>query len=161
MSLKKVDQILEKYAYRHDALISILQDIQRLENYLPPETLRYVSQQLEVPLTRLHHIATFFKSFSLEPRGRHIIKVCLGTACHLSGAVQNQEQIERALSIGDGETTPDMMFSLETVNCLGTCALAPVAVVDDTYYDAVTPGKVEKILSSYVGESEDIEGEEN
>lgn len=160
MTFEKVDQILAEHEYRHDALISILQDIQRLENYLPPETLRYVSQQLEVPLTRLHHITTFFKSFSLEPRGRHIIKVCLGTACHLSGAVQNQEQIERALSIGDGETTQDMMFSLETVNCLGTCALAPVAVVDDTYYDAVTPGKVEKILSSYVGESEDIEGEE-
>lgn len=161
MTFEKVDQILEKYGYRHDALIGVMQDIQRLENYLPLETLRYVSQKMEVPLTRVHHIATFFKSFSLSPRGRHIIKVCLGTACHLSGAVQIQEQIERNLLIQDGETTQDMMFSLETVNCLGTCALAPVTVVNDTYYDAVTPGKVEKIISSYLRESEDIEGEEN
>jgi NADH-quinone oxidoreductase subunit E len=161
MSLKKVDLILEKYAYRHDALISILQDIQRLENYLPPETLGYVSKKLEVPLTRLHHIATFFKSFSLEPRGRHVIKVCLGTACHLSGAVQAQEQIERALSIGDGETTQDMMFSLETVNCLGTCALAPVTMVDEEYYGEVTPGGVEKILSHYSKTSGSVENEED
>jgi NADH-quinone oxidoreductase subunit E len=161
MTFKKIDQVLEKYAYRHDALISILQDIQRLENYLPPETLGYVSKKLEVPLTRLHHIATFFKSFSLEPRGRHIIKVCLGTACHLSGAVQAQEQIERALSIGDGETTQDMMFSLETVNCLGTCALAPVTMVDEEYYGEVTPGGVEKILSHYSKTSGSVENEED
>lgn len=161
MSLKKVDLILEKYAYRHGALISILQDIQRLENYVPQETLRYVSQKLEVPLTRLHHLATFFKSFSLEPRGRHIIKVCLGTACHLGGAVQTQEQIERALHISDGETTKDMMFSLETVNCLGTCALAPVTMVDEEYYGEVTPGGVERILSVYSKTSGSVENEED
>jgi NADH:ubiquinone oxidoreductase subunit E len=161
MSLKKVDLILEKYAYRHGALISILQDIQRLENYVPPETLRYVSQKLEIPLTRLHHIATFFKSFSLEPRGRHIIKVCLGTACHLSGAVQTQEQIERVLHIKDGETTKDMKFSLETVNCLGTCALAPVTMIDEEYYGEVAPGGVEKILSAYCKGSDSVEDEED
>ena len=126
-----------------------MQDLQRLENYLSPETIRYVSQRLEVPLTRAYHIATFYKSFSLQPRGRHIIKVCLGTACHLSGALQNQEQIERTLQIKEGETTKDMQFSLETVNCLGTCALAPVTMVDEEYYGEVTPGGVEKILSLY------------
>lgn len=161
MSFEKVDQVLEKYAYRHDALISILQDIQRLENYLPPETLRYVSKKMEVPFTRVYQIATFYKSFSLEPRGRHIIKVCLGTACHLSGAVQTQEQIERTLHINDGETTKDMQFSLETVNCLGTCALAPVTMIDEEYYGEVAPAGIEKILSAYSRASGSVENEED
>jgi NADH-quinone oxidoreductase subunit E len=161
MSLKKVEQILEKYEYRHEALIGILQDIQRLENYLPPETLRYVSQVLEVPLTRIYHISTFYKAFSLKPRGRHCIRVCLGTACHLSGALQNQEQIERSLGIREGETTEDMIFSLETVNCLGTCALAPVTMIDEDYYGEVTPGKVESILSIYSKRSGSEENEKD
>jgi NADH-quinone oxidoreductase subunit E len=159
MALQKVDEILVRYGYRHDALIGILQDIQRLENYLPQDTLLHVSRKLEVPLSRIYHIVTFYKSFSLVPRGRHIIKVCLGTACHLNGAAQNLEQIERTLNIREGQTTGDMMFSLETVNCLGTCALAPVAVVDDSYFEGVTPGKVEKILSRYTGASEDHDRE--
>jgi NADH-quinone oxidoreductase subunit E len=161
MSFEKVDEILDKYGHRHDALIGILQDVQRLENYLPLETLQYIGTKLEVPLSRVYYIATFYKSFSLEPRGRHIIKVCLGTACHINNAMQNLEQIQRTLDISEGGTTEDMMFSLETVNCVGTCALAPVAVVDDKYYDAVTPGKVERIISNYSGEAEDTKGEED
>ncbi len=149
MCFEKVDLVLEKYGYRHEALIGMLQDIQLLENYLPVETLQHVCRKLEVPLSRIYYIVTFYKSFSLEPRGRHIIKVCVGTACHLNGAVQNLEQIERTLHIREGETTGDMMFSLETVNCLGTCALAPVTMVGEDYYGAVTPGRVEKILSIY------------
>jgi NADH-quinone oxidoreductase subunit E len=161
MGFEKVDEILDKYGHRHDALIGILQDVQRLENYLPLETLQYIGTKLEVPLSRVYYIATFYKSFSLEPRGRHIIKVCLGTACHINNAAQNLEQIQRTLDISEGGTTEDMMFSLETVNCVGTCALAPVAVVDDKYYDAVTPGKVERIISNYSGEAEDTKGEED
>ena len=161
MGLQKVDEILDKYGHRHDALIGMLQDVQRLENYLPQETLQYICQKLEVPLSRIYYIATFYKSFSLEPRGRHIVRVCLGTACHLNGAVRNLEQIQRTLDIREGETTQDRMFSLETVNCVGTCALAPVTVVDDTYYDAVTPEKAEKIISNYSGKSEDTKSEEN
>jgi NADH-quinone oxidoreductase subunit E len=161
MSFEKVDEILDKYGHRHDALIGMLQDVQRLENYLPLETLQYIGTKLEVPLSRVYYIATFYKSFSLEPRGRHIIKVCLGTACHINNAMQNLEQIQRTLDISEGGTTEDMMFSLETVNCVGTCALAPVAVVDDKYYDAVTPGKVERIISNYSGEAEDTKGEED
>jgi NADH-quinone oxidoreductase subunit E len=161
MAFEKVDEILDKYGHRHDALIGILQDVQRLENYLPQETLLYVGRKLEVPLSRIYYIATFYKSFSLEPRGEHIIKVCLGTACHLTGASQNLEQIQRTLHIHEGETTQDMMFSLETVNCLGTCALAPVTVVDDTYFDAVTPGKVEKILSNYSEKPEGTDGQQD
>ncbi len=153
MDSEKVDAILGRYDYRHDALIGMLQDVQRLENYLPKETLQYVGEKLEVPLSRIYYIATFYKSFSLKPRGRHIIKVCLGTACHLNGARQNLEQVQRTIGIAEGETTEDKMFSLETVNCVGTCALAPVTMVDEEYYGAVTPGRVEKILSAYSKES--------
>ena len=149
MDSEKIDLILEKYGYRHDTLIGIMQDLQRLENYLPFETLRYVSQKLEVPFSRIYNIATFYKSFSLEPRGRHIIKVCQGTACHLNGAAQNLDQIERTLHIRKGETTQDKIFSLETVNCVGTCALAPVTMVDEDYHGAVTPSKIQDILSDY------------
>ena len=99
-------------------------------------------------------LSSDYKSFSLKPRGRHIVKVCLGTACHLNGAVQNLEQIGRNLNICEGETTGDREFSLETVNCVGICALAPVAMVDEDYYGAMTPGKVEKMLSAYVDGSE-------
>jgi NADH-quinone oxidoreductase subunit E len=161
MGFEKVDVILDNYGYKHEALIGMLQDIQRLENYLPVETLQYICEKLEVSLSRIYYIATFYKSFSLEPRGRHIVKVCLGTTCHLNGAVQNLEQIERTLRVREGETTENMMFSLETVNCVGTCALAPVAIVDEDYYGAMTPVSVEKILSTYVTESEDTEGEQN
>ena len=161
MAFEKVDEILDQYGYRHDALIGILQDVQRLENYLPQETLLYVGRKLEVPLSRIYYIATFYKSFSLEPRGKHIVKVCLGTACHLNGAVQNLEQIQRTLDIVEGETTEDMVFSLETVNCVGTCALAPVTMIDEDYYGAVTPGRVDKILSGYADESEDSKSDED
>jgi NADH:ubiquinone oxidoreductase subunit E len=161
MGFEKVDEILDRYGQRHDALIGILQDVQRLENYLPQETLLYVGRKLEVPLSRIYYIATFYKSFSLEPRGKHIVKVCLGTACHLNGAVQNLEQIQRTLDIVEGETTEDMVFSLETVNCVGTCALAPVTMIGEDYYGAVTPGRVDKILSGYADESEDSKSDED
>lgn len=161
MGFERVDEILDRYGHRHEALISMLQDVQRLENYLPQETLQYIGKRLEVPLSRIYYITTFYKSFSLEPRGKHIVKVCLGTACHLNGALQNLEQIRRALDIREGETTGDKMFLLETVNCVGTCALAPVTVVGDKYYDAVTPAKVEKIISNYSGKAEDAAGEED
>src|SRR4030042_1608686 len=152
MDLEKVDRILEKHGYRHSEVIGIMQDLQEIENYLPQEMLRYMSGQLELNLTRIFDIATFYKCFSLVPRGRHIIRVCCGTACHLGGAARNLEQVKRLLNVEEGETTEDLTFSLETVNCLGTCALAPVTVVDDDYYDAVHPGKIEKILSNYVSE---------
>ncbi len=150
----KIDAVLAKYQYRHEALISIMQDVQHLENYLSQKTLRYISGKLEIPLSSVFHIATFYKSFSLKPRGRHIIKVCQGTACHLSGAGQTVEEIKRILSIQEGEATRDLNFSLETVNCLGTCALAPVTTIDEEYYGGLTPGKVAKVLSRYGQEKE-------
>ena len=153
MDIEKVNRILEEHEYRHSAIISIMQDVQGIENYLPEETIRYISEKLELNLTRVFDIATFYKTFSLAPRGRHTIKVCCGTACHLAGAAQNLDQIKRLLHIREDETTDDRMFSLETVNCLGTCALAPVVMVDDDYHDAVSPGKIEKIILSYCSES--------
>lgn len=144
-----IDSILEKYEYRHSDIIGIMQEVQHIENFLSEEALRYISRRMEISLTRVFDIATFYKAFSLKPRGRHIIKVCCGTACHLGGAVQNLGQIHRILNIKRGETTADRMFSLETVNCLGACALAPVVVLGDEYYEAVNAGKIEKILLSY------------
>ena len=149
MGLEEVDAILDKYGFRHDALIGILQDVQRLENYLPRETLQYVREKLDVPLSRIYYIATFYKSFSLEPRGRRIVKVCLGTACHLNGAVQNLEQIERTLSINAGETTEDRTFSLETVNCVGCCALGPVVEIDGKTHGNVSAAETADMLDNY------------
>ena len=149
MDFDRIDQVLQKYEYRHADIISIMQDVQGLENYIPEEAIRYISEKMEINLARIYDIATFYKAFSLVPRGRHTIKVCCGTACHLGGADQSLGQIKRTLDIEDGETTEDRQFSLETVNCHGACALAPVVVVSEDYYDAVKAGKLEKILSSY------------
>jgi NADH-quinone oxidoreductase subunit E len=154
MNVQAIDSILEKYAYKHENIIGIMQDVQAIDNYLPEETLRYISRKMEISLTRIFDIITFYKAFSLVPRGRHIIKVCCGTACHLGGAVSNIEQIKRTLKIEEGDTTDDRMFSFETVNCLGACALAPVVAVNDEYHEAVNAGKVEKIISSYGQEEE-------
>jgi NADH-quinone oxidoreductase subunit E len=154
MDFGEIDSILKEHGYRRSAIISILQDAQRIENYLSAETLRYISKQLELSLTKIFDIATFYKSFSLKPRGKHMIKVCCGTACHLGGAVQTIDQLNRTLSIKDGETTDDRMFTLESVNCLGACALAPVVAVGDEYHEAVTAEKIEKILMTYKEDAE-------
>ena len=109
----------------------------------------YISERLELSLARIFDIATFYKAFSLKPRGKHVIKVCCGTACHLNGAAQSLDQITRQLGIEEGETTGDRMFSLETVNCLGACALAPVVVIGEEYHDSADANKLDKILSAY------------
>jgi NADH-quinone oxidoreductase subunit E len=149
MDFERIDQVLQKYGYRHADIISIMQDVQGIENYISEETIRYISEKMELNLARIYDISTFYKAFSLVPKGRHTIKVCCGTACHLGGSDRNLDQISRLLQIKEGETTDDRLFSLETVNCLGTCALAPVVMVEDDYYDEVKPGRVEKILSNY------------
>jgi len=149
MDFKKIDQILEQYEFKHSNIIGILQEAQALENYLPEDSLHYISEKMEISLTRIFDIVTFYKAFSLVPRGKYTIRVCCGTACHLGGAQQNLDQLNRFLQIRDGETTDDRSFSLETVNCLGACALAPVVAVDEDYHEAVNAGKIEKILSNY------------
>lgn len=154
MNFEQIDQVLQEYNYRHSNIISIMQDVQGLENYIPEEAIRYISEKMELNLARIYDIATFYKTFSLIPRGRHTIKVCCGTACHLGGSDRNLDQIKRSLQIEEGETTADRQFSLETVNCLGTCALAPVVMVEEDYYDEVKPGRVEKILLNYRSKAE-------
>ncbi len=145
---KKVKSILDKYQRNKGMLVSILQDIQTEYNYLPKESLAKVSKELDAPLSQVYSVATFFKAFSLTPRGRHLINVCLGTACHVRGAVRILEAIEREIGIKAGETTEDLKYTLETVNCLGACALGPIVVVNGVYSGQMDTNKVKPLLES-------------
>ncbi len=149
MNTDKVDGIIKKYGKEQSAIMSILQDIQSEYNYLPREALEQVSKKMSIPLSKIYGIATFYKVFSLTPRGRHLIKVCLGTACHVRGAPQILEEIERKIGIRAGETTGDLKFTLERVNCLGACALGPLVMINNDYYGQMTSAKVDKILKAY------------
>ncbi len=146
--LAQVDKIVDKYGGDKNALIQVLLDIQRENNWLPKEALMWVSQKLEVPLSQIYHIATFYKAFSLVPRGRHSIAVCLGTACHVRGAPRLLDRVTETLKIEPGETTDDMQFTLNTVNCLGCCALGPVMMVDEDYHSNPSTETMEKIFSA-------------
>lgn len=146
---QKVKAILDRYQCDQSLLVSILQSIQAEYNYLPRDAIVEVSQGLRVPLTQVYSVATFFKAFSLKPRGRHLINVCLGTACHVRGAVRILETIERELSIKAGETTEDLKYTLETVNCVGACALGPIVIVDGEHTGGMKTGKVKPLLDSY------------
>src|SRR5271157_6110343 len=123
------DAILARYESQPANLIPVLQEIQDEFNYLPKDELKVVADRLQVPLTQVYSVATFFKMFSLEPKGRHQVRVCLGTACHLKGGPSLVRALERDLKINLGQTTEDQLFTLETVNCLGACALAPLAAI--------------------------------
>ena len=142
----KVDDILERYQRDQGLLISILQDVQSEFNYLPKEALIRVSEGLDISVSQVFSVATFFKAFSLKPRGRHILSVCMGTACHVRGANRITEKLERDLGIGAGDTTEDLEFTLETVNCLGSCALGPIVVMDSEYHGQMNMEKTEKLL---------------
>ena len=135
-------------------LIGVLQEVQDRLGYLPRAALEGISQRARLPLSRVYGVVTFYAQFYTEPRGRHTIRCCRGTACHVKGAGPVLEAVARELGIGENETTPDMMFYLETVACLGTCFLAPVMMIDDQYYGMLTPEKVGSILRSYRAESE-------
>ena len=130
-------------------LVSILQDTQAALGYLAREALLEVSDGLDVPLSRVYSVATFFRAFSLTPRGRHLIDVCLGTACHVRGAVGILEAIEREAEIKPGDTSEDMRFSLETVNCVGACALGPIVIVDGKYEGEMKIDRVKPLLANY------------
>jgi NADH-quinone oxidoreductase subunit E len=143
---EKVEAILGKYDRNKRFLVSILQDIQREYYYLPQEILVDVSEALNLPLSQIFSVATFFKAFSLEPRGRHLVNVCVGTACHVRGATRVLDSIEREINIEPGETDADLKFSLEAVNCLGCCALGPVMVVDGEYHGKLSTARVAEIL---------------
>ena len=149
MSREEIIQVIDDYHEESAQLVPILQDIQRKYGYLPEESLHYVAEHLDIPLCRIYSAATFYSSFSLKPRGRHLVSVCMGTACHLRGAPNLLDMLQQKFKIEDGQTSPDKRFSLRVVNCLGACALAPVVVVDDTYLDGMTPDKLLKILNKY------------
>lgn len=154
MEEEKVREVLDFYKSEKSQLLHILQDIQIEYRYLPKETLLFVARELKVPLAQVYSIANFYNAFSLKPRGKHLISVCLGTACHVRGGKRIAEEIERVLNLKAGETTPDSEFTLETVNCLGACALGPVVVIDGQYRGQMTSLKMKKLLSKL----KDIEG---
>lgn len=147
--LAKLDKIIDRYKEQSGVEIPILQDINLEFNYLPKEILMYVAERFRIPVSRLYEIATFFNAFSLEPRGKYTVSVCLGTACHVQGGDKILERLESDLNIKTGETTEDLNFSLETVRCLGCCGLAPVVTVGDDLYGKITQTQLPRILKKY------------
>lgn len=149
LTKQKINSILDSYKRDKGMLVAILQDIQTEYNYLPKESLSQISEGLEIPMTQVYSVATFFKAFSLKPRGRHIINVCLGTACHVRGAGRVLDEIGRQLDIKTGETTEDFRFTMETVNCVGACALGPIVIIDGKYSGQMKTDRVKTLLESY------------
>jgi NADH-quinone oxidoreductase subunit E len=142
----KIKEIVSRYDAKEGFLVPILQDVQKELNYLPQDALTEVGKQLQVPISRVFEVATFYKAFSLTPRGKHHMCLCMGTACHVRGASLIENHIERTLDIKSGETTPDLEFTFETVNCLGACALGPILTVNDKYHGQMSIGKTNKIF---------------
>jgi NADH-quinone oxidoreductase subunit E len=145
----KIQAIVDRYEGDKGQLVSILQDIQTEYYYLPKEALEEVVKLLNVPMSQVYGVATFFKAFSLTPRGRHLIKVCLGTACYVRGANRVVDKMELDLGIKRKETTKDLRFTLETVNCVGCCALGPMVMIDDKYHGQMSSDKVSSLLAKY------------
>jgi NADH-quinone oxidoreductase subunit E len=141
--------ILKKYGKDKSQLVSILQDIQSEYNYLPREALEKLSKRMDIPQSQVYSMATFFRAFSLEKRGKHIVNVCLGTACHVRGAELIVESLERQLGVMRGQTTQDLNFTLESVNCMGCCATGPVVKIGEEYFGHMTNDKVEPMLKKY------------
>jgi NADH-quinone oxidoreductase subunit E len=149
MNNDKIDKIIDKYPRDPSSLIQVLLEIQSENRWLPKEALQKVSEKLMVPLNRIQHIVTFYKAFSLVPKGRHEIHVCTGTACHVRGAPRVLNTIQELIGINPGETDQDLKFSLDTVNCVGCCALGPVMVVDGEYHGKMSPAMSEDVLKKY------------
>ena len=146
MTPVQLSSILGRHGNSDANLLGILQDIQDEENWLPRETLENVAERLDVPFTRIYRLATFFKSLSLEPRGKHICTVCIGTTCHVRGAPKLVDKVELDMEIKAGQTTEDMLFTMETVGCVGACALGPLVVLDKEYHGNLTVEGLGKIL---------------
>jgi NADH-quinone oxidoreductase subunit E len=146
MDVTVVEGILERHDRAPSAIIAIMQDVQDEVNYLPEGTLRYVADRLGIPASKIFRLATFYRAFSLEPRGRHVINVCTGTACHVRGAVKIVDALEREIGIQAGETDEQLEFTLETVNCVGACALGPVIMVDNEYHGQMTGARAVRMI---------------
>jgi NADH-quinone oxidoreductase subunit E len=149
METDKIDKIIDKHNCEPSALLQIMLDIQKENNWLTKEALARMSERLEVPLNRIQHIATFYKAFSLVPKGRHKVHICVGTACHVRGATRILDTVEEATGIKPGETDLELKYSLETVNCLGCCALGPVMEVDGKVHGKMSPVKTSEALKTY------------
>lgn len=149
IDLSKVDSLIEPYLGKKEMVIPALQKVQNHFGYLPRPAVERVSKQMRIPLSRIYGVATFYAQFKMKPRGRYIIRVCKGTACHIQGSPKIAERIEDILGIESGETTDDLRFTLEEVACIGACALAPVIMVNDNPHGRLTPDKVKDILDSY------------
>ena len=149
MDTAQLDAVVDRHGGDSSALCAILQDVQRQEGYLPRKTLSCLSQRMDLPPSRLYALATFYRSFSLTPVGRHRISVCLGTACHVRGGQAILDRLERLLRVEAGGTTPDRRFTLETVRCVGCCSIGPVVRIDEETFGRVGQDKLEKILADF------------
>jgi len=145
----RLSGILKKYGKDKSQLVSILQDIQSEYNYLPRQALEKLSKKMDIPQSQVYSMATFFRAFSLKKRGKHIVNVCLGTACHVRGAELIVESLERQLGVGRGQTTQDLNFTLESVNCMGCCATGPVVKIGEEYFGHMANDKVEPMLKKF------------
>jgi NADH-quinone oxidoreductase subunit E len=149
MDNRRIDQIIEGHGGDASSLIQVMLEIQSENRWLPKETLERVGEKLGVPLSRIQHIATFYKAFSLVPKGRHEVHICMGTACHVRGAARVLDTVQDLTGIEPGETDPDLRFSLETVNCLGCCAMGPVVEIDGKTHGKVSPTETADVLKDY------------
>jgi NADH-quinone oxidoreductase subunit E len=149
METQVVEHILQRHPQDPSVIIQVMLDIQNELYYVPKDALERISDHLRVPISRTYYLATFYKAFSLKPKGKHPISVCTGTACHVQGAVKIMDQIMRELKIKEGETTADKKFSIDSVRCLGCCGLAPVVTVGKNLHGKVPVGKVQKMLQQY------------
>jgi NADH-quinone oxidoreductase subunit E len=149
MDNERIDQIIDKHQGEASSLIQVLLEIQGENHWLPMETLHRVSERIQAPLARILHIATFYKAFSLVPKGRHEVHVCMGTACHVRGAARVLDTVQDVIGIKPGETDLDLKFSLETVNCLGCCALGPVMEIDGKTHGKLSPAETADVLKNY------------
>ncbi len=145
----RLGEVLNKYKTQKGALIPVLQEAQDIYGYLPAEVLREISTELRIPLSKVYGVVTFYAQFHLKPRGRNIIRVCLGTACHVRGGAKILETIQKELGITDGETTEDLRFTLESIACIGACGLAPVIMINEDTHGRLTPDKLGSILAQY------------
>jgi NADH-quinone oxidoreductase subunit E len=149
VTIKKIDAIISRYDKSEESLLAIMQDFQREFNYVPEKGMKRLSDILSVPESKIYAMGTFYKALSLEPRGKHTVKVCRGTACHLKGSGQILEVIERELGVKRNHTTADKLYTIECVNCVGACAMAPITIVDEDYYGQSRSSNIVDIVKKY------------
>ncbi len=145
--IETIDAIMSEHNYKASQVIAIMQEVQKIHRYLPEDALCYIAKKLKISEAKIYGVATFYENFSLEPKGKNVIKVCDGTACHVRKSIPILEEFRKVLGVSEAcPTTPDMLFTLETVSCLGACGLAPVCTVNDVVYPAMTPEKARNLV---------------